>query len=710
MPPTSGRRKTQAVRPNNDEEDTASISVAPTGPSMLQGTMSMQTLTPQQVEVVMDMLDQLREGGVEKDVALPGFVAAGDTSAGKSATLERLVGIPFPGGTGVVTTFATTVTMRPAKEERVHVTIVPGDKRTEAAAAELRKFHREIRSPAEYGKVYNEATQAMSKHQKSTTLHDDRLHVDVRGPGRSPLSVIDLPGLIHAPFGNVTGLDQKLSHEIVKKYISGPRTIVLAIISAANDVANQAITSYTREVDPEGKRTMGIITKPDSVKKHSENESSWIQLAQNDLIPLDLGWHVLVNKIDKNTTATPAEVDGNESKYFSHDRFEGISEQQLGLASLRPRLEEIASEQLIAVLPEVEREIDMKLAKTEAKEAELGFCRTNKRERRAFIAELSNSFRQKALAAVEGSYADRVQRLTGQNDEKLLSKVRIANDGFAANMRLYGATLRIEGALNVEDAKSSPQSSAASEYDTFRSEGKASTRKDALVWVKGKVNECRGSELPGATNSGVAKELFWQLASKWENFATTHVEKVFQLCKKFADTLLTTVLGKGAADPKGRIKTTYIDRKLQAAKQEALKRVERFVEAQNTALYTYDYASNQRARNSFYLDAIRGNNGNTPPYTAHEQQAVEALDQAMAIYYVRLNYFVEAVNLEAVEQEMVFIIPNLLADITRQTDEELEGLAAESPKNQRKRLEIEASRKRLMDAKGKFQECLGGLY
>jgi len=88
----------------------------------------------------------------------------------------------------------------------------------------------------------------------------------------------------------------------------------------------------------------------------------------------------------------------------------------------------------------------------------------------------------------------------------------------------------------------------------------------------------------------------------------------------------------------------------------------------------------------------------------------KALNQAMAICYLSLDYFVEAVNLEAVEQRMCFIIPSFLSGITKQKDEELVGLIAESPKSQRKRVEIEVSRKRLVYAENKFQECLRGLY
>jgi len=76
---------------------------------------------------------------------------------------------------------------------------------------------------------------------------------------------------------------------------------------------------------------------------------------------------------------------------------------------------------------------------------------------------------------------DILKRPKGQQDEKLLSKVRLANDDFATDMRLFGATLRIDGALNVEDVKTSPQGDVYTQYGAFRDKGEVASRKQALL-------------------------------------------------------------------------------------------------------------------------------------------------------------------------------------------------------------------------------------
>ena len=75
----------------------------------------------------------------------------------------------------------------------------------------------------------------------------------------------------------------------MEDYISNDRTIILAIISAKNDYANQVILERARDVDPKGSRTLGIITKPDFLIEGSENQQNWIDLASNKDIFFELG-------------------------------------------------------------------------------------------------------------------------------------------------------------------------------------------------------------------------------------------------------------------------------------------------------------------------------------------------------------------------------------------------------------------------------------
>lgn len=107
---------------------------------------------------------------------------------------------------------------------------------------------------------------------------------------------MDLPGLIHSENKSQSKEDVELIRNLVEEYITNKRTIILAVVSAKNDYANQIILKKARDIDSNGSRTLGIITKPDFLAPGSENESSWIELASNRDIYFELGWHMLKNR------------------------------------------------------------------------------------------------------------------------------------------------------------------------------------------------------------------------------------------------------------------------------------------------------------------------------------------------------------------------------------------------------------------------------
>ncbi|KAK7178569.1 dynamin family protein [Paraphaeosphaeria sporulosa] len=86
--------------------------------------------------------------------------------------------------------------------------------------------------------------------------------------------------------------DSDTVKSLVLRYKRSPRSIILALISVKNDFNNQSITRYSREIDPSGVRTLGLITKPDTLDKGSDSESFYIELAQNREVKfkLDSRW------------------------------------------------------------------------------------------------------------------------------------------------------------------------------------------------------------------------------------------------------------------------------------------------------------------------------------------------------------------------------------------------------------------------------------
>lgn len=99
----------------------------------------------------------------------------------------------------------------------------------------------------------------------------DVLRLETMGPEQGHLSVIDLPGLFqrHTQRFTTKG-DMELVKKMVYGYVANLRSVMLTVISANGDIFNQGILEKAEELDTEGIRTLGVLTKPDLVDEGAE--------------------------------------------------------------------------------------------------------------------------------------------------------------------------------------------------------------------------------------------------------------------------------------------------------------------------------------------------------------------------------------------------------------------------------------------------------
>lgn len=184
---------------------------------------------------------------------------------------------------------------------------------------------------------------------------------------------MDLPGLIQAPTKQATQADKDLIHELVREYMTNPRTIILAVVSARNDAANQCILAMFKEIDQKGSRTLGIITKPDCIT--TEDQQQWFDLVQNKEVFLERGWHMIKNPCTgKHTTK---QRNDEEEAFFNQGPFRDLPREMVGIEALGRRLSKLLLRHLTQELPSLQHEMQLKLEDTNAQLLKLG----DKRER-----------------------------------------------------------------------------------------------------------------------------------------------------------------------------------------------------------------------------------------------------------------------------------------------------------------------------------------
>ena len=86
---------------------------------------------------------------------------------------------------------------------------------------------------------------------------------------------------------------EKQIRDMILKYITKPNAIILAVTAANTDLANSDGLKLAREVDPEGLRTIGVLTKVDLMDQGTDV----IDILAGRMIPLRLGNSFLYHSI-----------------------------------------------------------------------------------------------------------------------------------------------------------------------------------------------------------------------------------------------------------------------------------------------------------------------------------------------------------------------------------------------------------------------------
>ena len=78
------------------------------------------------------------------------------------------------------------------------------------------------------------------------------------------------------------------------EYIARPNSIILAVSAANADLATSDALDAARKVDPNGDRTVGVLTKIDIIDKGTEDVM--LKILRNEDYPMKLGWIAVQNR------------------------------------------------------------------------------------------------------------------------------------------------------------------------------------------------------------------------------------------------------------------------------------------------------------------------------------------------------------------------------------------------------------------------------
>ncbi|XP_021922512.1 dynamin-1-like protein isoform X2 [Zootermopsis nevadensis] len=106
------------------------------------------------------------------------------------------------------------------------------------------------------------------------------------------LTLVDLPGITKVPVGDQPEDIESQIRELVLKYISNPNSIILAVVTANTDMATSESLKMAKECDPDGRRTLAVVTKLDLMDAGTDA----IDILCGRVIPVKLGIIGIVNR------------------------------------------------------------------------------------------------------------------------------------------------------------------------------------------------------------------------------------------------------------------------------------------------------------------------------------------------------------------------------------------------------------------------------
>ncbi|XP_072514002.1 interferon-induced GTP-binding protein Mx1-like [Salminus brasiliensis] len=307
----------------------------------------------EKVRPCIDLIDSLRSLGVEKDLALPAIAVIGDQSSGKSSVLEALSGVALPRGSGIVTRCPLELKMKRSREEdRWHGKI------------SYDGYEEEIDDPAEVEKKIREAQDKIAG--VGVGISDDLISLEITSAEVPDLTLIDLPGIARVA---VKGQPEDIGDQIkrlIRKFITKQETISLVVVPCNVDIATTEALKMAQVEDPNGERTLGILTKPDLVDKGTEE--TVVEIVHNEIINLTKGYMIVRCRGQKDIKEcmSLSEAMEREKAFFrDHAHFSMLYDE--GKATV-PRLAEKLTLELVhhieKSLPRLEEQIEVKLAET----------------------------------------------------------------------------------------------------------------------------------------------------------------------------------------------------------------------------------------------------------------------------------------------------------------------------------------------------------
>jgi GTPase SAR1 family protein len=576
----------------------------------IDSALDTQELANEQ-RALLDLIETLQFAQLD-NVKLPQIVVVGDQSAGKSSVLEAITGTPFPRDAGACTRFATEIRLRRSAESSIEVSIIPDKTRNFRDQEKLRQFGGAVDTNVPFEALMREAVDLIApKNIPGRFAAKDILVVEKRGPDMPLLTLVDLPGLVKNANNDQSIEDIKTIEALSDRYMKSSRTIILAVVGGNSDYVQAPILTKARHFDPDGTRTVGVLTKPDLTESIGL-EDKFIELVSNRdrRNHFRLGWYVLLNPGPREPGQPwPGAEERRqvEEDFFAKGKWSSLPESMCGASALRQKLSSQLQRHIGRHVKVLRKQIQKALDDCESELKSLGTGKDTPAEMRIELVELFSASKELVIPAVYGFYKNPPKknffRVTadprGTPAQNLRTRATEENDRFAAQIRAHGR--KYDFSLPDSDPSGGKGDYARQEVEML-------------------LRQIRGSEFPMDPKPRAVYMLFQNYSENWPKLAQEHKDNLGVVCNEFLSELIDYAWPKRMREP---LRRHFLDPQMKALMEKAQKELDLLTQDMNLEVQPYDPEYEERLR-KWHIESTREG--------ATYSEAQEVLEK-MLIYY-----------------------------------------------------------------------------
>ncbi|KZT07176.1 dynamin protein dnm1 [Laetiporus sulphureus 93-53] len=352
------------------------------------------------IKLVNKLQDTFANLGGELD--MPQLAVVGSQSAGKSSVLETIVGRDFlPRGQGIVT-------RRPLVLQLIHTPVPePAPGTPSPAYTEWGQFLHIDKRFTDFNEIRREIEQETFRVAgQNKGISKLPINLRIYSPNVLDLTLVDLPGLTKIPVGDQPSDIERQIRSLVLDYISKPNCVILSVSAANVDLANSESLKLARSVDPQGRRTIGVLTKLDLM----DAGTNALDILTGRVYPLKLGFIGVVCRSQQDINSGKGLDDALESEaefFRSHPSYRNISHKN-GTKYLAKTLNQVLLNHIRDKLPDMKARLNTLMGQAQQELNAFGDAAVygDVNQQGALVLRLMTQFARDFVASIEGTSVD----------------------------------------------------------------------------------------------------------------------------------------------------------------------------------------------------------------------------------------------------------------------------------------------------------------